>query len=192
MTKWGSVGNVTSMVYRCGWCGERMASNQRFSKTNGSLDEIRICSHCDKPTIFISSGQVPGANYGIDVNNVPNDIGHLYDEARRALGAMAPTASVMASRKILFNLAVNHAGLAPKNDAGFAPGFRQCVEHLMTQTLPKSMEPWLNVVKDIGNEANHDVKQAAEGDAKLLIDFTGQILRVLFEMPAMVPTKSQS
>ena len=112
---WHSAQEVARASYVCGYCGDRVGSNvgYPFQDTRNKPDikpveaYIRICPSCSGPTYFNHQNQhwprsVPGRPIkGIDDKKVER----LYNEARSAAAAGAPTAAVMACRKILMNVA---------------------------------------------------------------------------------------
>lgn len=189
---WRNPQSINSVTYGCNWCESRVSAQTGLHTSDASGWSLLICPNCGKPTIKTSKYHLPSQLYGESVSGVPEEISHLYIESRKALSASAPTASIMACRKILLNLAVHHAGLDAKNEKGFSPTYTACVEHLVSSQLPPTMKTWLNTVKKTGNDANHEIKQASVDDARLLIDFVGQILKVMFEMPAKVPTEKST
>ena len=106
--QWQGIANLDSRTYTCGHCDKLVGPNTGYYATvyqgGASLDPISIliCSSCRQPTYFDRAGaQYPGVPYGNDVGSLPNDVGGLYSEARKAYSVGAYTASVLACRKIL-------------------------------------------------------------------------------------------
>jgi hypothetical protein len=102
----------------------------------------------------------------------------LYDEARRAAGASAFTAAVMACRKILMNVAVSEGA-----DEGLS--FAEYVNYLEVQQFfsPK-MRSFVDGIRRLGNEANHQIAPKTDQDAIAAIEFVGAVLRHNYEIPA--------
>ena len=72
------------------------------------IPRIFICPNCDKPTYFDKAGkQTPGVSYGSAIAHLPKDVETLYTEARNCMSVSAFTASVLATRKLLMNVAVS-------------------------------------------------------------------------------------
>ena len=67
---------------------------------------IRICPSCNGPTVFVGSQRIPGYLPGREVSNVSEELSMMCTEARLSASVGAFTASVMASRKMLMNIAV--------------------------------------------------------------------------------------
>ena len=104
---WYQIQIIQSKSYKCSYCHNYISSDKGY-KENGTLNKIYICHHCIKPTFFdYENKQYPGANYGEDVLALPQEIQTIYDESRSSFSVNAYTASVMCSRKILMNVAVN-------------------------------------------------------------------------------------
>lgn len=106
-----------------------------------------------------------------------------WKEARICLGAGAHTASVMMCRKLLMHMAVTE-GLPKKDSNDRAPNFFQCIEHLQIEgVITKRNRAWADRIKDIGNEANHDLASIDEQQASTVAKFTFQLLREVYELP---------
>lgn len=105
-----------------------------------------------------------------------------WDEARRCLGVGAYTAAVMLCRKLLMHVAVAN-GLPAKNEKGRAPDFTMCVEHLMSIGLVTiRMKKWIDRIKDVGNEANHEIAPVSKDSAMDVAKFTQTLLELAYEM----------
>ena len=95
-------------------------------------------------------------------------------------------------RKMLFHLAVSN-GLAAKDDKGRAPNFAEATKHLEAEGIITSrMRPWVDRIKDIGNEANHELEAISEKDALDVARFTEQLLRLSFEMDSLVAAATKA
>jgi hypothetical protein len=103
---------LTPRKYTCGYCDAVSGSDRGYVATASRFNFskqvfIYLCSNCRQPTYFDFDGrQIPGVACGNEVAALPDDIGGLYGEARRAAAVAAYTASVLACRKILMNIAV--------------------------------------------------------------------------------------
>ncbi len=191
---WENIQTIPSQSFVCGHCGESVASNQGYEnatqKTNTKGTRYRaveariyICHFCKKSTyIEGSSGyteQVPGSSFGESVKYIDSEeVRILYDEARNCVKVGSHTAAVMCCRKLLMNLAVSREA---KEDKSFA----HYVTYLAEQGfLPTKSEAWLRYIKDKGNEANHEIRIMSAEEAERLIEFTGMILKIMYEYPA--------
>jgi len=123
---WENIQGLPATAYICGFCGLNVSSERGWQVNhNPVFNRIRICPDCNRPSFFEAGDkQIPGVAYGRPVPNVPADLATLYDEARKSTAAGAHTAAVLACRKILMHIAVDH---------GAKPGmsFIEYVEHLV-------------------------------------------------------------
>lgn len=62
--------------------------------------------------------------------------------------------------------------------------FAYYVNYLDTQNyIPTKCKSWVDIMKDKGNEANHEIVILEENDAKQLINFIQIIISFIHEMP---------
>ncbi|KRB73064.1 hypothetical protein ASE01_20015 [Nocardioides sp. Root190] len=110
----------------------------------------------------------------------------IWTEVRTCLGSGAYAATVMLCRKLLFHIAVAH-DLPAKNDKDRSPTFYEAVEHLQEQGLvtPK-MRPWVDRIKDVGNDANHELSPITLELATDVATFTEQLLVLAYELDALM------
>lgn len=158
-----------------------VSGNLGYARDDQPVFRICICPCCEKPTYFEGSVQVPGVAYGNEVTHLPNDVGNLYKEARNCVSVSAFTASVLATRKLLMNVAVSQG--ADKNQS-----FQTYVSYLSTHGyVPPNATGWVDHIRNKGNEATHEIPAATEADAKDLLTFMEMILKLVFEFPNRVP-----
>lgn len=187
---WSKVGFVTAADYECGFCSNQVGSMQGFSTTGNGPSLIRICPRCNRPTFFdMTSGstrQYPGSRPGTSISNVPDELRALYEEARESAGAGAYTGTVMLCRKMLMNISV-------KEGAKEGSKFVEYVKYLEDNHYfsPKSKD-FVTYIKDLGNEANHEIAPKTQADAYAAIEFVRALLSHNYELPSKVPTKSGS
>lgn len=109
-----------------------------------------------------------------------------WSEVLGCLSVGANTAAVMMCRKLLFHIAVAH-DLPPKDASGRAPTFAKALKHLEDEdVITKRMRPWVSKIKDVGNEANHEIPRISSEDAMAVAKFTRQLIMLAYELPAMV------
>jgi len=130
---WEGTANIGSRSYRCGYCGNIVASAIGYYKKNSAL-KVYICPHCERPSYFDKRDQVPGIAPGNEVENLPDHIASLYREARYCVSVSAYTASVLACRKLLMNIAVAQ-GAQEGYDAGQNQATHAKLNH--TTNIPK-------------------------------------------------------
>ena len=183
---WAEIHPVPSVSYTCGYCGRDVASGQGWHYEY-SYKGIRVCPQCNAPTFVSAQGeQHPGALRGGEVTSLTDDVRRMYDEARRALTVGAATGTVMLCRKILMHVAVDKG-------ASKDLSFLNYVEWLAEENwIPKGGQSWVDLIRSRGNEANHELPHMTEADATGILQFTETLLRVIYELPAAVPTAPDS
>ena len=146
-----------------------------------------MCPQCNAPTFVSAQGkQHPGALRGGEVTRLTDDVRRIYDEARSALTVGAATGTVMLCRKILMHVAVDKG-------AGEDLSFLNYVEWLAEKNwIPTGGQSWVDFIRSRGNEANHELPHMTEADATGILQFTETLLRVIYELPAAVPTAPDS
>ena len=108
---------------------------------------------------------------------MPEDVNDLYTEARRAAAAGAPTAAVMACRKVLMAVSV---------EQGADPGqsFVNYVDWLEEKGyIPPGGRAWVDRIRDAGNEATHEIPDIDEETARQVLSFTEALLYFVYESP---------
>ena len=189
---WQNEGGVgqgnTSVVFTCGFCGNRVATDKGWDARDSSLvrASIRICPQCMRPTFTEQGQQVPGTPYGSSVKNLPTQIEALYEEARGCIAAAAPTASTLCCRKLLMHVAVDCG--APEGEK-----FVEYVNYLEAHHfIPARAKAWVDQIRNKGNETNHEIKIQTRVGATELIDFVEMLLKVVYEYPSRVPPSPAS
>ena len=188
---WVNLVELTPFDYVCGYCNCYVGSIRGWYRAadTGAAQESRatvrvyVCSKCDKPTFFEPAKQIPGVGFGDHVDHVPDNVAHLYDEARRSIAANAHTGAVLLCRKLLMNIAVQK---------GASPGksFAHYVEYLASKGyVPPDGQGWVDHIRQKGNEATHEIVEMSGDDAKELVTFAEMLLRFVFEFPSRVPKK---
>lgn len=177
---WMAVTTFESVPFTCGHCGHQISSDKGFQRGTG--EKIAICHMCGCPTFLLNNGkQVPGSVYGKTVEGVTDaGVTAIYEEARKALQGGAPTAAVLACRKLLMHIAVSQGADTNKK-------FIEYVEYLADKGyVPPGARGWVDLIRETGNEATHEIKLMKLEEAKELIDFSEMLLKVIFEFPAAV------
>lgn len=180
MARWQHPQQISTHRYRCGYCGLSVASDRGLSSDDPHR-RIYICPHCEKSTYFEMNLQVPGVVPGVDVAHLPPDLNSLYREARNCCGVGAYTASVLASRKMLMNIAVEQG-------ASQGAKFIEYVDFLAANGyIPPNGKHWVDHIRRKGNEATHEIALMNGTDAEELLAFLEMLLKFVYEFPARVP-----
>jgi len=181
---WQGLSSMIAQSYVCGYCGSSIASQQGYISKGPQGNRtafICICHKCQKPTFFdTDNSQTPGSIFGNNVLHVQNDeIGNLYNEARRCYTIKAFTSCVMCCRKLLMNIAVIEGASEGKN-------FVEYVDYLDAQHyIPPKGRVWVDTMRKLGNEANHKIEFRSETDAKNILIFSEMLLKFIYELPAL-------
>lgn len=113
---------------------------------------------------------------------LPEDVAEVWREIRDCLSIGAYSAAVLLCRKLLMHVAVEH-GLPATDDRGRGPNFMECVEFLFDQEIvTRRMRPWVDRIREVGNEATHKIDTISEQSAIDVATFTQKLLELGYEM----------
>jgi hypothetical protein len=186
---WFGPREILSHTYKCSYCEVVVGSKlgytaHQMADTKSPMEaQIYICPVCNAPTFFDDKAQksFPGNLPGNRVNGAPEELDKLYMEARLAASAGAYTASVMACRKMLMNIAVEEG-------AKEGESFQKYVDYLAQKGfVPPHGKGWVDHIRNLGNDANHHINLMTGEDATRLITFVEMLLRFIYEFPSMLP-----
>jgi len=180
--EWYQVGNIASRVFTCGYCGNDISSQKAYfalDESRVNQGKIYICHRCNKPTYFtIDDIQTPGALLGGNIEHLPDDIAKLYAEIRQSTTTASYTAAVLASRKLLMHIAV---ALGAEPGKRFVTYVNYLAENGFT---PPNAKVWVDQIRSLGNDANHEIVIMDEMHAKSVIKFLEMLLKYNYEFPA--------
>jgi Domain of unknown function (DUF4145) len=200
-TPWNLAQELPKKEWTCGYCGLAVGGSVGYGHRPPPAQPIQLgrkgvpqqeapitsagavylCPRCDRPTYFEGEKQVPGAAYGHRVEKLPPNVDGLYAEARNCIVVNAYTASVMACRKLLMNVAV-------ANGAPEGKHFIEYIEYLAKNGyVPPKGGGWIDHIRKRGNEATHEIALMERNDAEELLVFVEMLLKFVFEFPARVP-----
>lgn len=185
---WHGMTAIPATKFICGHCDTVVKSDRGFHAEQKVVSgrsrtaKILICPGCSGPNIFDGEDtQIPGALYGNSILHLPEEIQYLYKETRMALGASAFTASVLAARKILMNFAVHKGAEQGKT-------FQHYVDYIVDNHYsPPNSKDWVDHIRNLGNEATHEIAPKRQDDAILLLEFLEMILKMNYEFPGRLP-----
>lgn len=185
---WRNGSSVPSKVFECAFCSNRVSSSLGFYKgtqrdgSGGMIAFAYICPECETLTTFDRNAiQFPQSVFANHISHLPEDIAALYSEACTSASINANTASVMVCRKILMNIAVSKGAKAGEsflfyvnflNDKGY---------------IPPDGKEWVDYIRQVGNEANHEIQLMVLDDSRALITFIEMLLKFIYEFPKKVP-----
>ncbi|WP_084459274.1 DUF4145 domain-containing protein [Mycolicibacterium houstonense] len=181
----------------CPFCGGTQMFVVAFNTVDpGSEDYVQWlrCTNCLRGIVRNGNGVSP-ATLPLDTPRaLTGEALTAWQEVRRCLSVGATTAAVMMCRKLLFHVAVEH-GLPDKDSRGRAPTFVEALNHLeVSGVITTRMRPWVERIKDVGNEANHDLAAVSATEANDVATFTRQLINLAYELDAMIagPTDADS
>lgn len=178
-------------VRTCPHCGAAqmlviaIAVEQQNTPTPDLVDDgprWYLCSACRKPSVLVDGVIEPSSRPLRTPKGLPTTDRTIWEEARSCLGVHAYSATVMLCRKLLLHVAVEK-GLPPKNRQNRAPSYMDAVKHLESSgVITADMREWVDQIKDIGNDANHELTPITMGHADDVATFTEQLLVLAYEM----------
>lgn len=144
-----------------------------------------LCTTCRRPSVLDEGLVQPGSRPLRTPRGLPAIDASIWEEARSCLGVYAYSATVMLCRKLLLHIAVEK-GLPAKDKRNRAPSYMDAVKHLESAgVITRDMREWVDEIKDIGNDANHELTPIFEAQARDVATFTEQLLILAYEMRAL-------
>ena len=185
---WHDAISIESLSYSCGWCGNQVACTHGWIGLPDAYDDhmrIYVCSHCTQPTIFkFDMGghkllSLPAPNVAKKIKGMPDKVKQAYVEACKCLAQDAPTTAVMMCRKLLVYVAVQEG--AERDLDGYVPyvNFLKEKGH-----VPPNAHKMVDLVRKIGNDANHELKPVDPTEAEALLSFMGMLLTFIYTFKA--------
>src|SRR4030095_14529065 len=102
-----------------------------------------------------------------------NCVEELYEEARRATSAHSYTSAILCCRKLLMHIAVSLN--APEGKT-----FAEYVTYLKNNHYtPPNSDAWVDHIRKMGNEANHEINIGEKEDAEEFLTFIEMLLRFI-------------
>ncbi len=190
--EWTGLKSLSSKTYSCGHCGNLISSEKGYATRISQhmptiLGTIYICHVCNCPSYFAGgSAQVPGARLGGIINHLPPDIASLYKEIQNSTTVGGYTSAVLASRKLLMHVAVE-SGAEPGKQ--FVAYINYLVENGYT---PPNSTAWIDKIRVVGNEANHEIVIMQEIDARNIIKLIEMLLKFNYEFPKEAESETES
>jgi hypothetical protein len=92
------------------------------------------------------------------------------------MGLAAYTAVELVCRKVLTHVAVDKGALSVDGFATYV-GYLEAAGY-----VTPSMRSWVDVIRNRGNRPNHELPATTKEQAEGTLFFTGQVLRMVYEM----------
>lgn len=187
-------GETVEASYTCGYCGHEVSSDRGMplqKEQNGMYFSIKpygvyICTHCHMPTFIYKDIQIPGNRYGEPVDNAPDEVNSVYEEARSSFANGAYTGVVLLCRKLLMHIATD---LGADTNLRFVQYVNYLNDH---HYAGARSEQWVDQIRQLGNQANHEIRINSKEEAQRIIKFCEMILKINYEYPAIVSNENDN
>jgi hypothetical protein len=139
------------------------------------------CPVCSEGSVKTKDGRVsPTASPARHIQGIPTDVSDAWKEAGLSYAAGAYTASEMLCRKILMHVAVE------RTDSKAGKNFTEYVDDLENAgLLTAGLKPVVDLVRQRGNTANHDLASSTQDEAVQTMKITEHLLRGIYELPGL-------
>jgi hypothetical protein len=159
----------------------------RLYREHPSKDLWMRCVNCRHPHLEVDGAVYPPTSPFAVPKGVEGEELAAWNEVRRCLSVGAHSAATMMCRKLLLHVAVAQ-GMDEKNSKGWAPTFKEINQFLETEgIITKRMAAWVELIRDAGNEAAHDIAPISREDAYNVAKYTEQLLRMTYELGQAAP-----
>ena len=133
------------------------------------------CPSCKQGSVSTGGKIYPRKLLGEDVKGLPETIKPAYLEARKSISTECYTACEMVCRKILMNVAVDKGAPKGKTFAGY-------IDYMVgAGYITVTMKPWVNKIKENGNDAAHEIRTPNLIRTKSTLKFTMFLLKNVYE-----------
>lgn len=139
------------------------------------------CPECGHGAVWNASDKVvhPLAKFGPDIQELPDIVKDAYDEARRCFAVGAYRACLLTCRALLMYVAVEQGDQEGKH-------FTEYVQYLVEKGfVTDAMKPWLDEIRNLGNNATHQITEGDQKQAENVLMFTAELLRHVYELPTL-------
>lgn len=181
---------LESFSYLCAGCGNGV-HGRIIAKATYNEDGIQLAGFvfwclcpCSEPTVITVQTsptqrmhQSPRPTEYSPGTNWPQDLERLFREAAAAFSAEAFTACAMVCRKILMAVACKHGDQEGKSFASY-------VGYILSNVVPiPGARDSIDAIRQIGNEANHDVAFVSETEARRALRISTYVLNAAYSLP---------
>lgn len=177
----------------CGHCNNKIGLDVYFkvydelisdvgARRNIQKYSVGVCPLCGAPIILNKENNnvLPPIREFEEISFLPKDVETLYNEMRDAYSVQSYTCCVISGRTLLANVAVEEGAEEDKS-------FKYYVDYLVDKYLPATKnKPWLDKVRELGNDSAHKMVIANKEQAKISLKFINAILKNIYEFPNSV------
>jgi len=168
-------------AYKCARCERDIVGAVVAFATYGG-DNVRWlqCPRCGDGAVQSIDGNIyPGVAFGVKLDGLPEDVELAYTEARNCMAVDAYGACELVCRKILMCVAVEKGAKEGESFSGYLTYL--CEKGFITD----AMMGWVEIIRENGNKATHEIEKVDKGRAESTIMFTAELLRIVYEMDFM-------
>ena len=160
--------------HKCGACG-REASLVVVAQHAKLKIRWLACPSCKHGSVLTGGKIYPRSIFGEDVKGLPETIKSAYLEARKSVSVECYTACEIVCRKILMNVAVDKG--APEGKT-----FAEYIDYMVgAGYITVTMKPWVDKIKENGNNAAHEIRSPNPNRTKSTLKFTMFLLKNMYE-----------
>jgi len=171
---------ATSHEVKCGNCGNNVGAIEvsRYNSTTRLQNHWLICPVCSYGIVFEHDGKIfPAIKYGEPLEGLPKEVESAYNEARECMSINAFTACQLLCRKILMHIAVDKC----KGKEG--DSFENYIKNIQQAGyITPPMKQWVDKIRQEGNVATHKLEPPSPKDTENIMNFTTQLLKLVYEM----------
>lgn len=174
---WIYLQKIPQKTFNCGYCGSKTGNDRGYYRNSQYNDRIYIyiCPVCGRPSFYEDGKMTPGSKYGQHIDNLPDAIESIYEEARSSYEVGAFTGVILICRKILANVAINFGA---KDGLSFV----KYVDYLIENGyVPENSRTWIDEIRTEGNSATHNQTSKNQKDAEKILDFVEMLLLINFK-----------
>ena len=174
--------------FTCSFCGRKVTSDiglplVRYGSNGEKFCEpasgVYICINCYRPTFIYDCKQFPAERIGKQFEGIPKNINNLYEEARSCYSVDAYTGVILLCRKLLMHVAIDQGAKSNKRFIDYVNYLDE--EHYINV----NSKHWVDRIRRLGNDANHEIIINSEEDARTIILFCEMLLATLYEYPGI-------
>jgi len=185
-SSWHQAQSIHPKSFTCGFCGDKVGSSHGYYYSPSPVISIYICTSCGCPTFF-NDEQYPGPLIGRNIEKLPRDVAEVYDEIRDSIKQSNNTAALLLGRKLIMHLAVNVA------KAKEGESFVDYINHLKEAGyIPPNGQQWIEYIKELGNEKNHELKLGTKEEAEKILKFIEVLLIFIYEFASSEGAEKKS
>jgi len=171
----------TSHQIKCGNCGNDIGAIEvaRYNSPSVQIEVVwLICPLCSYGSVVEYDGKIyPAGKYGEALDGLTPDVNSAYNEARECMSIGAHTGCQLVCRKILMHIAVD------KCNGKEGDSFENYIHNIeKAGYITPPMKPWVDKIRKEGNDATHKLASPTPKDAENIMNFTTQLLRLVYEM----------